>query len=185
VVRRVFLDACVLVPITLTNVILTAAEVGIVKPFWSPAVVEEAIEALAEIYPGEPSRVFERRFAQMANAFPGSLVAGEASSLDGLQLPDPDDAHVIAAAIVADAEAIVTDDANGFPEQALVQLGLDVVTPGQLLNLLLDDDDAAMVGALRTAIKGFQRPPVGLDELLDFLERCWPSDFSARVRALT
>src|SRR5690349_14525456 len=93
---RVLLDACVLVPVSLADTMLRAAEKGLYRPLWSDRILAEAQDAIAEIRPGTDAT---KRFAFMRQAFSDALVTGWERREAGLALPDPDDRHVVAAAI--------------------------------------------------------------------------------------
>ena len=109
---KIFLDACVLVPIGLTNVILTAAEHSLTQPYWSPSVVEEAVRAIVENRPGLAEDRIRRRFTAMDAAFPGASVSAETSMLDDYDFPDPCDKHVAAGALAAGAQSLVGLDSR-------------------------------------------------------------------------
>jgi predicted nucleic acid-binding protein len=180
----VFLDACVLVPITLTNVLLTAAESDLIRPYWSHTVVEEAVAAIREISPDRPEAQVRRRFAAMDVAFSDSLVEGDPAAVADLRLPDSDDLHVVAAAVAANADLIVTDNTADFPAKALGAVGLRATTPGELLSSMLSSSPEAMLNIMRQAVATLTRPPITLDEILATLERCWAADFVAELRTL-
>jgi predicted nucleic acid-binding protein len=178
----VFLDACVLVPITLTNVILTAAEAGLVRPHWSAEVVEEAVEAILEIRPGLAEDRIRRRFAAMNAAFEGASVSGDPAALDGTGFPDPDDLHVVAAAIAAEARMIVTANIRDFPSHVLAVLGLNVVSPDQLLLGLLEEDAEATVNVVVEVATALRNPQRTIEDLLASLSLAGARRFAAEVR---
>jgi len=175
---KAFLDACTLVPISLTNVILTASEFELLKPFWSSDVIEEAVTALLRIDPRRNEISIRRRFSQMNEFFPDSLVIPNTAMLNGLDLPDFNDGHVIAGAIAAQAQFIVTDDKVGFPDHILNQYGITATTPGEFLTTLFTKDPITMTEVLRQSIANFNQPPITPTELLETLQRCWPAGFA-------
>ncbi|MDR0593001.1 MAG: PIN domain-containing protein [Bifidobacteriaceae bacterium] len=181
---RVFLDACVLVPITLTNVLLTAAEHGLITPFWSWEVTEEAVAAIREINPHRPEAQIRRRFGAMSTAFPDSVVQGDLVVLGDLRLPDPDDLHVVAASVAANADLIVTNNTVDFPAEVLMGVGLRAATPDELLNSLLANSPETTLTVVREATHALTRPPIALDDVLSTLERCWAARFVAELRRL-
>jgi predicted nucleic acid-binding protein len=166
-----FLDANVLVPITLTNVLLTAAEQGLFRVRWSPTVVAEAVQALREIRPGIPAEVIERRFKTMGEAFSDSVVAHEPAGFEHIVLPDPDDRHVVAGAQASEATLIVTANTRDFPDSALVPLGLVAVTPDQFLVSLAEHDSAAMASAIKSLSGALVTPEQSVEDILVALER--------------
>src|SRR4051812_41712964 len=93
------LDACVLVPNALCDTILRMAEAGFFRPLWSARILNEVREAVLRIHPEIPYGRINRRLLAMDAAFDDASVSGWEAVTAGLDLPDPDDRHVLAAAI--------------------------------------------------------------------------------------
>jgi len=127
---RAFLDACVLYPTVLREVLLAAAEGGLYEPLWSPRVLEEWARAVARLGPGQEA-VARGEIALLKARWPGALVADDPGA--GLVLPDLADAHVVAAARGAGAELIVTLNLRDFPARTLADLGLRAEHPDAFL----------------------------------------------------
>lgn len=102
----VFLDANVLVPYNLMSVLLTMAEDGLFTPRWSQAVLDETSRALVEKL-GLPRDGVNRRMWAMTKAFPEAMVTGY-EHLEAAVNCDPKDRHVLAGAVAAGADALVT-----------------------------------------------------------------------------
>lgn len=102
------------------------------------------------MHPTLEPEVVARRFRDMDDAFEDALVTGWEPLETGIDLPDPDDRHVLAAALRGGAQAIVTFNLKDFPEDVLGPLDLTAVHPDQFL---LDQFDLA--------------PPVVLDVLCE------------------
>ena len=119
------LDTCVLVPSRARDVLLEVASTGAYRPLWSSEVLAELDRTLRlllgkrEVSPEETDVYLTRLFRQMETAFPDALVTGWESLAETVQLPDPDDRHVVAAARVGRADVIVTDNLADFPPAAL------------------------------------------------------------------
>lgn len=118
----------------------------------------------------------------MNEAFDDAAITGWESLTAGIALPDPDDAHVVAAALVGRADVIVTENTNDFPESVLGPLGLEAV---RLDEFLLDQFDLSPKAACRIIteqVAAMKRPPVELMQLLDRLSRSGAQGFAERVR---
>jgi predicted nucleic acid-binding protein len=102
-----FFDANVLVPITLADTILSLADWELFKPFWSQRVLNETKAAILEIHPGLPESRIDYRLQHMQRAFPEACVSGYENLESLIELPDPDDRHVVAAAQKAGADLLV------------------------------------------------------------------------------
>ncbi len=141
---RAFLDACVLYPTVLREVLLGVADAGLIEPAWSPRVLEEWARAAARLGPGQEA-VARGEIAMLKARWPGALVADDPGV--GLILPDADDAHVVAAARGAGAELIATLNLRDFPARALADLGLHAEHPDAILVRLWADHPQAVTRA--------------------------------------
>ena len=102
------LDANVLYSYPLTSVLLELAEARLYRPIWSKDIHEEWIRAVTRTRPDIAPEKLERRRAAMDHALPDACVSGCERLVPAIELPDPDDRHVVAAAIRAKAQVIVT-----------------------------------------------------------------------------
>lgn len=113
------LDASVLVPGFLSNLLLWLAEMDLYRAKWSDDIHKEWIRGRNVRY-GIPVEISQTRREMMDQQFPQGLVHEYQSLIDGLTLNDLDDRHVLAAAIKCGANAIVTTNLKHFPVDALV-----------------------------------------------------------------
>lgn len=180
-----FLDACVLVPIAPCDTLLRMADGGAFRPLWSEAVEEEALRALCEIHPDiDPSR-FYSRFRSMNEAFEDARVSGWEPLVEGLELPDPNDRHVLAAAIRGRADVIVTENVRDFPATALAPLGLEAVRLDDFLLSQFDLSAAATVQLVEDQARAMGRPPATKDQLLERLACGGAPRFADAVTAVS
>lgn len=98
-----------------------------------------------------------------------ALVTGHEPLIGGLELPDAADRHVLAAALHAGAEVIVTLNLKDFPRSALAPLGVAAWHPDDFVCSLLDRSSAAVVRAVRDQRRNLRNPPVSASDLLDTL----------------
>ena len=103
------LDANVLYPFLVRDLLLSFAHADLYRPCWSRQIMEEWARKLMARRP-EKLEPIRRTVAVMEKAFPEALVAGYEALIDRLELPDIKDRHVLAAAITADAAFIVTEN---------------------------------------------------------------------------
>jgi hypothetical protein len=129
---KVFFDACVLYPTILREILIGAADAGLYTPQWSPRVLEEWARAAARL--GAQGEAIARgEIAAMRAARPGAEVAPREGDMARLVLPDPNDLHVLAAAIAGGADLLCTFNAKDFPRRTLAAEGIERVDPDQLL----------------------------------------------------
>ncbi len=99
------------------------------------------------------------------------LVKGYQPTMAGLNLPDPDDHHVLAAAIHAKASVIVTYNLKHYPDNILLPLGIESQHPDEFIANLLDLHPAPVVTSVRTILKRLKLPPLTPAQLLDVYAR--------------
>lgn len=102
---------------------------GIVLGRWSRELLAEAAGNLAKKLRGDSLEDLGNRLKSETDLVRDGLVEHYKDWLDGLTLPDPDDAHVLAAAIACGATVIVTDNAKDFPAAYLDAYGITTATP--------------------------------------------------------
>ena len=91
--------------------------------------------------------------------------------ITGLNLPDPDDRHVLAAAIVGRADVIVTRNLRDFPTEILATYGIAAQHPDEFVRHLVDVSPVLVVDTVREQQSNLLKPPVALAELLAVFER--------------
>lgn len=170
------LDTCVLWPSLQRDVLLSLAAENLYRPLWSNAILDELefhearklIDRGAD--PGDAAARATHLVAQMAAAFDDACVAGW-EMLDGsFNLPDPDDEHLVAAAVIGGAEAIVSDNVSDLPPGKM-PAQIQVITPAVFVaNTVAVSPDAA-VRALRTMLARRTNPPETLEHVLHVLEK--------------
>ncbi|MFE4949068.1 PIN domain-containing protein [Leifsonia sp. NPDC056665] len=128
----------------------------------------------------DPNR-FRSRLRSMNDAFDDALVTGWEPLTAGIHLPDPKDAHVVAAALVGRADVIVTQNTKDFPDRVLKPLGLDVVRVDEFLLDQFDLSPASACRIVNEQAAAMKRPPVSTGQLLDRLARSGAPIFARRV----
>lgn len=145
---RVLLDACVLYPTVLREILVGCAQAGLYEARLSPRILEEWARA-ARRRGGEADEAIARgEIASLRAAMPGAEV--QPRDERGLWLPDEDDIHVLAAALASHADAILTWNAADFPRGVLAEHGLMRLDPDHFLTGLAEtapDTVAAVVDA--------------------------------------
>lgn len=178
-----FLDACALVPIATCDTMLRMADAGAFQPLWSARVIEEALRALSRIHSSvEPNRL-QNRFTSMNQAFRHALVSGWEPLEASIRLPDPDDRHVVAAALRGRADVVVTENVRDFPHSMLSRLGLEAIRVDDFLLRLLEDHPKTTRHVLAEQATALSNPRVSTSELLLMLERAGAPAFAAAVRS--
>ncbi len=178
----VTLDTCVLLPITLCDTLLRFAEAGFYRPHWSRETLDELYRHLVTTF-GLPEAAVRRRVDLMYSAFPEALVEGYEVLVPAMPTPDPNDRHVLAAAVRSASQVIVTSNLKDFPTDALVPLGVDAQSPDTFLLHQCNLDAQLSSQILRDQAAEKNRPPLTPEEILDRLANNAP-EFAASIRAL-
>lgn len=176
------LDACTLVPVSLADTFLSLAEAGLYRPLWSDRILEETQLAVKRIHPELSPESVEKRIAVMRDFFDDANITDWEVLESVVSLPDPDDAHVLAAAIQGRADVIVTFNVKDFPRDDLHRYGIDVQTPDEFLLNQLDLDPDEVLDCLARQARALRNPPVQLEELLGSLERLTLPGFTSEAR---
>lgn len=104
----------------------------------------------------------------MVTALPDAMVERYESRIEGLELPDLDDRHVLAAAVTSHADVIVTANLTDFPLRALPP-ALRVESPDAFVMSLIQTDVDAVAGVVEQQAAALRNPPMSLEEVLDGL----------------
>ena len=120
---KALLDACVLYPTVMREVLLGVAEAGRFEPLWSPRILEEWARAAAKLGRGQET-LARGEIALVEAKFPAASVTPRAGDMSRLWLPDVHDVHVLAAAIAGSADVLVTLNTKDFPRHTLAEEGL-------------------------------------------------------------
>ena len=154
-----FLDASVLYPATVRNVLMYLAAANLFRPLWSQRVHQEGMAALLRDRPDlRPARIARTRLLMEAHVNDGT-VTGYEGLINRLTLPDPDDRHVLAAAIHVGASVIVTMNLRDFPSATLAVHGLTARSPDTFVRRLIGADREAAAAAMRTHRQSLLKPP--------------------------
>lgn len=129
----VVLDTCVLYPAHLRDTLLRLAERGLYRVLWPDDIVDE-------------------------RAFPDASIAGYKGLINAMTC-DPKDRHVLAAAVRADASAVITFNKRDFPSSSVYEHEIDVIDPDNFLLDLLDLSPRSVIQKLKQQAEANQRRP--------------------------
>ncbi|MDM7930840.1 RSP_2648 family PIN domain-containing protein [Tabrizicola sp.] len=165
---KAVLDACVLYPTVLREILQGAAEAGLYEPVFSERILREWVLATAKLGPAAPA-IAAGEAAMLGAAFPKALVRDRPDIEARLLLPDANDVHVLATAIASSADAIVTFNAQDFPGHVLAAEGIKRRDPDGFLWELHSyhpDRMSQVVEAVRAKAESISGRPIELKPLL-------------------
>lgn len=164
-------DANVLYPAPLRDLLIRLARTRLFHGRWTEQILDEVFASLAKKRPDLDGVALARTRELMCTAVPDCLIEGWQPMVEGLDLPDPDDRHVLAAAIRAGAQVIVTANVRDFPPKVLEPFSIEAQHPDVFFLGLIDLDPGAVVTVVHQQQKDLIRSPTTLPALMDLLER--------------
>lgn len=173
----VILDACVLYPAVVRDAALRLALTDLFQARWTDAIHDEWVGALQRVRAADGSRKFDdavlqRTRALMDKSVRDAKVEGYEYLIDMIELPDPNDRHVVAAAIKAGADAIVTYNLKDFPSDYLQQrFSVEVIHPDDFFRYQFDLNTGLAVKAFRNQLASLKNPPISKADFLVRLKR--------------
>lgn len=177
------LDACVLYPASLRDLLLSLARDGLYHARWSARIEDEWVRNLLRQRPELAEVALRRTCMLMAQAVPDSLVTGCDAIIESLpELPDANDRHVLAAAVCGHADAIVTFNLTDFPAAALAPFGIEAQHPDEFLLNQLDLNAIAALKSVKAMRTRWRKPAVSAVELAATIEKLNLPLTAARLR---
>lgn len=167
-----FLDACVLLPYQLCDLLLRLAESNMYRPLWSEDVLVEVERNLVTSFGKSPQQA-ERRVRQMRSAFPLAGVE-HYEDLTPAMTNHPKDRHVLAAAVRGGAAVLVTANVSDFPAASLLRHDIEAVHPDAFLLDQLDLDPPRVLHCLAEQQAAYEKPKLSSFEFYDSLRRTVP-----------
>lgn len=154
----VIYDACVLYPAPLRDLLVQLATANLFRAQWTEQIHEEWIGSLLRKEPSRDRERLERTRSLMNRSVMDSCVFGYEHLTGTIALPDPGDRHVVAAAVHAKADAIVTFNLKDFPASILAPLNLEAIHPDDFITYQLDLNAAAVIAAASACCRRLLNP---------------------------
>lgn len=159
-------DACVLYPAPLRDFLLQLAGTGLFRARWSDHIHEEWIRNVLVDRPDLTPERLARTRTLMEAAVPDASVRGYEKLIPTLTLPDPDDRHVLAAALHGRCDVIVTYNLKDFPASVLDQDDIEAQHPDEFIGHLIDLRPELVCPAAKSVRARLKNPPVEPDDYI-------------------
>lgn len=163
------LDTNVIYPIIIRDLLFWFAHYELYTPKWSKQIFGEWKTVM--IRKGISEAEATKRINKANLAFPDALVQNYENLIPGLNLPDEDDRHVLAAAIRINANVIVTNNLKDFPQNYLSEFGLTRKTADDFLTDIIDLNPKEAAKAFREMVLYKRDPPMDEFDVLDSLRK--------------
>ncbi len=164
-------DACVLYPAPLRDLLMHLALTDLFRARWTDAIHDEWVRNVLNDRPDLKPEQLQRTRELMNAHVRNCLVTGYEELIPALTLPDPDDRHVLAAAIRAGADVIVTFNLGDFPAEVLARHGIEALHPDDFVTYQLDLAPHVVCAAAKRQRESLKNPPKSVQEYLEALER--------------
>ncbi|MGP4015233.1 PIN domain-containing protein [Saccharopolyspora sp. 5N708] len=175
-------DANVLYPSFLRDLLVRIAQAGLVDAKWTHRILDEAFGRLQQNRPDLNPISLRRTRELMIEAVRDCLVSDYERLLDAVSLPDQGDRHVLAAAIKARAQLIITKNLKDFPVENLGIWGVEARHPDEFLMGLLQHARPCVHGEIQRIADSLRKPPGTFRDVLAFLERDGLFETAAALR---
>jgi hypothetical protein len=165
----VIYDACVLYPAPLRDLLMHLALADLYRARWSNTIHDEWTRNLLANRPDLKPEAIARTRELMDSGVREALVENFEHLIPAIQLPDPDDRHVVAAAMHAGAELIITFNRRDFPEDELKKYNVTAQHPDDFVSDLFDLDAGRVLQAAARHRRSLKKPPACVDDYLNML----------------
>ena len=155
----VIYDACVLYPAPLRDLLVRLARTGLFRACWTEAIHDEWIRNVLADRPDLSAAQLERTRQLMNGAVRDCVVTGYEKHIEQLTLPDPDDRHVLAAALEARAWLVVTFNLRDFPTTALRPYGIEAQHPDEFILRVIALNPLTIRETVETHQQALKNPP--------------------------
>ena len=164
-------DACILFPVALRDLFIRLGQTGLFRAKWTEQILDEWQKAVVVRYPDAAQGIARQR-ELMRDAIRDVDVRGYAKLIPVVPtLPDPGDAHVVAAAMESKAEVIVTFNLGHFPAAVLGPLNIAAQHPDAFVRHLIDLDREVVEDVIEQMAAAKAKPPMTYDDVLEVLAK--------------
>jgi predicted nucleic acid-binding protein len=179
------LDTNVLFSAPVRDLLLNMADVGLFYPIWSNEILEELTRAISSKKPGVQIDKIRYLIDEMNFAFPDAKTSNHLKLIEELMLPDADDRHVMAAAIHANANIIITFNKKDFPDDYLRKYYIEVFHPDDFISMLFEHHELQIVNAFKNQVSNLRKPPLTQLAVLEKLRICGLSKTVSKLSVVT
>lgn len=165
----VIYDACVLYPAPLRDLLVRLARTYFFRARWTEAIHDEWIRNLLANRPDLSATQLERTRRLMNAAVRDCVVTGYEKHIEQLALPDPDDRHVLAAALEAQAQVIVTFNLRDFPTDTLQLHEVEAQHPDDFILRVIALNPLTIRETVETHQQSLKNPPKSAAQYLETL----------------
>ena len=184
-VITVVLDACVLYPAPVRDLLLSLAFEGLFEPKWSKKINEEWKRNLLTNRKDIKKDKLEDTINSMNLAFPLANTKNFEKITKTLELPDKNDTHVLACGIKSKCQFIITSNLKDFPNRILNEYNITAIHPDKFILNVIESDEESCLKAFSELMYRLKNPPITQEELLVIFQKIGLSKTSSKLAELT
>jgi len=151
--------------------LLWFADERLFQPHWSSDILVEWRRSIQRRFPETTDDQLDRQQEIMTESFPDAEITGYQAFIGGLDLPDCDDRHVLAAAIVGRCAGVVTSNTKHFPPHVTEALGIEIIHPDDFIVNIIDLNQSRALAACKRHRAAMARSLPSTEEFLERYER--------------
>jgi predicted nucleic acid-binding protein len=182
--QKILLDACVLYPVSVRDILLYTADFGMYMPIWSDDIQQEWTRNALKKAKKTTLKSLQSSVRAMNRTFIGANIENYEHHIPKLILPDPDDRHVLAAAIKGDANRIITFNLKDFPSDYVASFDIEVQHPDDFICELIELDENLVKEAFALQVSVLKKTPMTITEAITALEKNNMTKTGERLRAM-
>lgn len=184
-VITVVLDASVLYPAPVRDLLLSLAFEGLFEPKWSKKINEEWKRNLLTNRKDIKKDKLEDTINSMNLAFPLANTKNFEKISKTLELPDKNDTHVLACGIKSKSQFIITSNLKDFPNRILNEYNITAIHPDKFILNVIESDEESCLIAFRRLIERLKNPPIKEEELIKIFKKIGLVEASNKISHLT
>lgn len=171
-------DANVLYPASLRDTLVRLAMTKMFQAKWTGQILDEMVQAILRKQP-EIEDKLDRTCSLMNENVPDAIVTGYEDLIDNLELPDPNDRHVLATAIRSNSQVIVTNNLKDFPPDYLDKYDIEAQSADDFILHVMEIDVETVIRVLEEQSSDLKEPSMTRDMVLENLAQHIPKSISA------
>lgn len=165
----VIYDACVLYPAPLRDFLMQLALTELFRARWTDRIHDEWTRNVLKNRPDLTMSQINRTRTMMNAAVDDALVFEYEYIIPSLELPDPEDRHVLAAAIASTSNYIITFNLKDFPGAILEKYEIEAQHPDRFISDLIDLKSSTVLTSAEACRQRLKNPPKSAEEYLEIL----------------
>ncbi len=171
------LDADCLHKLYLRGLLIWLASYRLYRPRWTAEILDETIRSIVRRFPSDHVKI-DSHIRSMADRFPEADIVGYQHLVGSLDCPDPEDEHVLAAAITGRVGALVTFNIKDFPKNTKELYGIDLIHPDSFLLDLVANNTGAFLDATSKWYAGYKSPVLSVQDLAEAMRELGCPNFA-------